>query len=231
MKTICEQDTWWFSIGANFSHLVWTPDPHICSGKPVSWRRPFWLYVVLFQVFLSALCRYLRILVSWAEFSIWKRSVLPELVFVFPPHMRWPLAWNILSRSWKLVCPSLDCFSYQWHDDPFIIFYFWSRLVEWPTRLPSDSWGSGWLTICLSRRGPGLRRATGYVVVADDTGQRHREMSWGAEKEPVIIWTSSAWTFPKFIAHRVPRVCLLSFEGHNFFDMFKPTGHTRLSVI
>lgn len=77
MKTICEQDIWWFSIGANFSHLVWTPDPHICSGKPVSWRRPFWLYVVLFQVFLSALCRYLRILVSWAEFSIWKRSVPP----------------------------------------------------------------------------------------------------------------------------------------------------------
>lgn len=61
----------WF--GLLTSHLLW---------QPKTARKFLWLFVVLLQVFLSALCHfyaghYLHILVSWVGFCMWKVTVPP----------------------------------------------------------------------------------------------------------------------------------------------------------
>lgn len=161
------------NIRANLRHLVWTPD--LASA-----RKALWLFVVLLQVFLNAPCHfyaghYLHILVSWVEFSMWKVTVPPWNHLCFSPVSSYEILirrkhcfplkiWSGLLQTASAitgVVNRLSFFFFVWLSNKSVSHLTAGDLADLPSVCPGEDLR--------------LRRATGYVLVGDDTDQRHKE--------------------------------------------------------
>lgn len=139
--------------------------------------------------------------------------------------------------------PFLSLTSDFLHSYHFILF--WSPLTGWPVDglvSPSDSWRSGWLTICWSKR-PTRAKASYWICCF--CGRHWPETPGGRERDREIIAVEERKKNKTVRDHLSPQCLVLSKSVLHTVqpesgchltkamlspDMFIPAGHTRLCV-
>lgn len=184
-KNICEGRQDMINIRVNLRHLVWSPD--LTSALATKHRQEVsltadWTFLCPCPSIPKSTVPFIKAplftFIGFMSRMLPARSnstVNPETIFALPQclHMRSLLVENSISP-----CRPPDCSSYQWHNgDPFSFV--------WSNHKPVSSLTAGDLahlpSVCPGEDS-GLRRATGYVLVGDDTGQRHNEIEKGKKK-------------------------------------------------
>lgn len=164
--------TTWF--GLLTPHLLW-------QQKNPKVSLTLWLNFSLFSFKCS--WKHCAIFTQTVIYACWSRELScacgnnsNKLSFLQCHHMRSLLVekYHLPLENWSGLLQTVSAIS----GVIVTLITFFGVLVEQQTCLCSDSWRSGWLTVYLSRRGLGLSGATGYVLIGDDTDQRHKEMRW-----------------------------------------------------